>query len=66
MIGEREYDTQTTLPAFARLELRARGFRFTVIEADSTDPNAFPGLENALQEADLLVLSVRRRTLPSA
>jgi nicotinamidase-related amidase/type 1 glutamine amidotransferase len=65
VIGEKEYRTRETLPAFARKELEPRGVRSTFVHVSEKDPNDFPGLE-ALEEADLLVLSVRRRTPPSA
>ena len=60
MIGEREYETQRTLPAFARAELEPRGVKCTFVYASADDKNDFPGLE-ALKTADLMVLSVRRR-----
>ena len=63
VIGEREYETRHTLPIFAEQHLVPRGFRYTVVHADADDRNAFPGLD-AVQDADLLVLSVRRRNLP--
>ena len=62
MIGEDEYHTWETLPEFAERDLRPRGYRVTVINADPTDKNNFPGLVDALRTADLLVVSVRRRT----
>src|SRR5574339_57141 len=62
MIGEDEYHTWDTLPAFAKRELEPRGYRITTIQADKTDKNNFPGLVEALQSADLLFISVRRRT----
>jgi putative membrane-bound dehydrogenase-like protein len=65
MIGEDEYRTWETLPAFVKRELDPLGFRTTVVMADPKDPNHFPGLE-ALRDADLLFLSVRRRTPPEA
>ena len=60
LIGEDEYKTETTLPAFARKELEPMGIRCTFIIADPKRPHDFPGIE-ALDDADLLVLSVRRR-----
>lgn len=63
VIGEREYDTKTTLPAFAKSELGPSDVRCTFIYADEKDGNRFPGLE-AVRTADLLFLSVRRRALP--
>jgi type 1 glutamine amidotransferase len=62
MIGEDEYQTWDTLPEFARKELEPRGHRVTIVHADPADKNHFPGLVDALRSADLLVLSVRRRT----
>jgi type 1 glutamine amidotransferase len=62
MIGEDEYKTWETLPEFAHRDLKPAGYRVTVIHADATDKNHFPGLIGALKEADLLFLSVRRRT----
>ncbi len=62
MIGEEEYHTWETLPEFAEKELKPLGHRVTIINADATDKNNFPGLVEALRDADLLFLSVRRRT----
>jgi type 1 glutamine amidotransferase/nicotinamidase-related amidase len=63
-LGEDEYKTAQTLPAFARNELEWRGFRVTAVEPDAGDKNNFPGLVAALKDADLVLLSVRRRALP--
>lgn len=62
LIGEKEYLTKDTLPAFAEKEL-AKDFRVHVIHAHPEEKNRFPGIE-ALKDADVLCLSVRRRTLP--
>jgi type 1 glutamine amidotransferase len=64
LIGEDEYKTETTLPAFARTELEPAGLRVTVIHASKEDPNDFPGMVQALAEADLVFISIRRRTPP--
>src|SRR4051794_22616464 len=61
MIGEDVYRTGETLPAFIKQELAPLGFRTTIVTADPMDPNHFPGIE-AIRDADLLVLSVRRTT----
>lgn len=61
LIGEKEYKTQDTLPAFAEAHL-ADQFRVHVVHAHPEEPNRFPGIE-AVREADLLVISVRRRAL---
>ncbi len=64
MIGEDEYHTWETLPEFAEKDLKPLGYRISIIHADAADKNQFPGLTTALREADLLFLSVRRRTPP--
>lgn len=64
-LAEQEYDSRTTLPAFARKYLEA-DFRCSFASAkgdQGEDRNDVPGLE-ALYDADLLVLSMRRRALP--
>ncbi len=66
MVGEQEYKTRETLPVFAKAELDPAKYRVTFIEASPEKPNEFPGLTDALQDADLLFLSVRRRTPPRA
>lgn len=62
VIGDEEYQTDKTLPEFAKQHLDRR-FRCTFLPADPTNRNDIPGL-SALYDADLLVLSVRRRFLP--
>lgn len=64
LIGEDEYRTWETLPEFARTEVAARGHEVRIVQADPADKHRFPGLLDALREADLLVVSVRRRALP--
>ena len=61
MIGEKEYSTASTLPVFAKQHLEYRGMRCTFVNVDENDPNNFLGLK-ALKDADLLFISVRRRT----
>ena len=63
VIAENPYDTKTTLPRFVTRQL-GNDFRVTVLHADDFDRNRIPGLE-AVQSADLLVLSIRRRLLPA-
>ena len=65
VIADDEYKSEQTLPAFARQHL-GREFRSTFCYAqgnDVTNRNDVPGME-ALYDADLLVLSMRRRALP--
>jgi type 1 glutamine amidotransferase len=65
MIGESEYNTASTLPMFAKKQLEYRGIRCSFVHVNENDPNDFAGIE-ALKDADLLFLSVRRRTPPKA
>lgn len=62
MIGEKEYKTIETLPDFAKQQLSEQ-FRVTFATPDPDDPNRFLGL-GALESADVLLVSVRRRALP--
>jgi type 1 glutamine amidotransferase/nicotinamidase-related amidase len=59
--GEQEYDAKATLPAFAKGELEKLGFACTHLNSD--DPNTLGDL-SAMDDADVLVLFLRRRTLP--
>lgn len=68
VIGEREYETEVTLPAFAATELTPRGYDCVFVYANGNEGparNEFPGIE-AVDEADILVVSTRRRALPTA
>ncbi len=62
VMAEDEYKTSTTLPAFAAKEL-GKDFRVSLLFASEKNKNDIPGLE-ALDEADVLLLSTRRRPLP--
>jgi type 1 glutamine amidotransferase len=59
LIGEPEYDTKTTVPAFAKAELEPRGVECTFSILPSEESDRFPNID-ALKEADLLFISVRR------
>ena len=63
MIGEPEYGTSTNLPNFAKAELESRGVHctFSILTNDASD--SFPGME-ALKQADILFISVRRHAPP--
>ena len=64
LIGEQEYETKETLPRFADDQL-ADDFKVTYVHADSDNMHHFPGI-TAIRGADVLLLSVRRRTPPIA
>jgi type 1 glutamine amidotransferase len=64
VMAEPEYATDRTLPKFAADEL-GKDFRVSLVFGSQTDPAELPGLE-ALADADVLVVSVRRRALKSA
>ena len=60
VIGDDEYKTEKTLPAFANAELEPLGVRCTFVIADPKTPHDFKGIE-ALNDADLMIVSARRR-----
>lgn len=62
LIGEQEYMTAQTLPVFAENHLY-KDMKVSYVVADSDDMNHFPGIE-VVRDADLLLVSVRRRTPP--
>lgn len=64
LIGDDEYKTEVTLPAFAETDLKPIDLDVTIIHADPKDKNQFPGMAEALKNADLVLVSVRRRTPP--
>ncbi|MGB0655910.1 MAG: ThuA domain-containing protein [Pirellulales bacterium] len=61
LIAEREYQTEQTLPDFCKQYVRDGKSSF--VYADPHEPNKLIGSE-VVDTADLLVVSVRRRTLP--
>ncbi|MFO1094966.1 MAG: isochorismatase family protein [Planctomycetaceae bacterium] len=60
--AEDEYKTEETLPKFAADQL-GKVFRITMLFGSETERNSIPGTE-AIDEADVLLVSVRRRPLP--
>lgn len=64
LIGEQEYDTKTTLPQFAKQHL-ADKYDVSFVYASNDDPNSFDEIER-VRQADVLLVSVRRRTPPAA
>jgi nicotinamidase-related amidase/type 1 glutamine amidotransferase len=64
VMAEPEYATDRTLPKFAAEEL-GKDFRVSLVFGCQSDPAELPGLE-ALADADVLVVSVRRRALKPA
>jgi type 1 glutamine amidotransferase/nicotinamidase-related amidase len=64
LIGDDEYKTEVTLPAFAETELKPIGIDVQIVHANPQNKNDFPGMAQAVQDADLVLVSVRRRTPP--
>ncbi len=62
VMAEQGYETNKTLPALAAKSLD-KNYRISYVFADEKTGNILPGLE-IIQEADVLLLSVRRRLLP--
>ena len=64
IIGENEYHTWETLPEFARKELEWRGYQVSYVTASNKEGDAnFTNFE-AIKDADLVLVSTRRRTPP--
>jgi nicotinamidase-related amidase/type 1 glutamine amidotransferase len=61
MISEDEYHTEKTLVEWARIHL-AKSCEVSFVFEDLSQPGTFPGIE-ALEQADALLVSVRRRPL---
>ena len=59
------YEAHRTIPKFAETLDREHGLRTTVLLGEGEQPSfRFPGLQEALAEADLLVVFFRRSALP--
>jgi type 1 glutamine amidotransferase/nicotinamidase-related amidase len=63
VIAEDEYQTERTLPRFAREHL-GKHFSVEFVFGSETDRHDVPGVAEALDHADTLFVSVRRRVLP--
>lgn len=63
VMAEDEYRTARTLPEFAEQHL-GRDFRVTLIYQGREDKHNLPGID-ALEEADVVLLSIRRRAFPT-
>jgi hypothetical protein len=64
LIAEDEYRTDRTLPAFTAEQLQ-KDFRISLIYGKPKERGPIPGFE-VLDEADAVLISVRRRVLPEA
>ena len=62
VIAEQEYRTNETLPPFA-LDHLGKEFKVSFVFANEKERNDLPGID-VLNDADVLLLSVRRRVLP--
>jgi sugar lactone lactonase YvrE/nicotinamidase-related amidase/type 1 glutamine amidotransferase len=62
VMAENEYHTSTTLPRFAADHL-GRDFRVTTVFGSDNQRNSIPGFE-VIDEADAVLISIRRRVLP--
>jgi nicotinamidase-related amidase len=62
VVGEDEYKTEQSLPVFAARYL-GKEFRTLFVYSSETNKYDFPGME-AIDQADVLFISVRRRVLP--
>ncbi|MDA1015635.1 MAG: isochorismatase family protein [Planctomycetota bacterium] len=64
VMAEREYRTNESLPKFAAEQL-GQEFKVSLVHANDKERNDLPSIE-VLQDADLALISVRRRVLPAA
>ena len=64
LVAEDEYKTEESLPKFASQYL-GRDYRVSFVFGSDSDRGDIPGIE-ALDQADALLVSVRRRPLPAA
>lgn len=64
LCAEREYRTNESLPKFA-LEQLGQNYRVSFVWENADDRNDLPGMD-VVDSADVLLVSVRRRTLPAA
>ena len=64
VMAEQLYKSAETLPKFA-VEHLGKSFRISYVYANAKDKNDLPGID-ILSEADVVMLSVRRRHLPKA
>ncbi|MFN0054964.1 MAG: ThuA domain-containing protein [Planctomycetales bacterium] len=64
VVAEDEYKTEVSLPEFAARHL-GKEFRTTFVFGSETERFNIPGLD-VLEQADVMVVSVRRRPLPAA
>jgi nicotinamidase-related amidase/type 1 glutamine amidotransferase len=63
LISEPEYKTDETLPRFAAETLTRLGLEPTVLIGDPKK-YTLPGMAEAIEESDLVLLSIRRQALP--
>jgi len=66
LIGDDEYKTEVSLPAFVKSDLEPLGFEVTIVHSDPQDKNSFPGMADAIRKADVVLVSARRRLPPKA
>lgn len=64
VIAEDEYKTEQSLPVFA-LEKLGHDYRVSIVYGTESDRNLIPGIEQ-IRDADVALISVRRRVLPPA
>lgn len=63
LLGEDEYQTAKTLPKFAAEQL-GKNYRISFVHLDQQTKASFPGID-VVRQADILLISARRRPLPA-
>jgi type 1 glutamine amidotransferase len=65
LVGDSEYQTSETVPAWAKAEVEPKGIRCTFLIDDPKKPFDFPQLAE-LKNADAFFVCIRRRGIPPA
>ena len=63
VIAENEYETDRTIPEWVANSGLGKNYKVSVVFGSDKERNDIPGLE-IVNEADILMMSIRRRTLP--
>jgi nicotinamidase-related amidase len=66
LIGDEEYHPEVHVPKFVKSDLEPLGFEVTIVQNDPQDKDKFPGMAEAVRNADVVFIAVRRHTPPKA
>ncbi len=66
IMGDEEYHPELHVPQFMKSDLQPLGFEVTIVQNDPQDKDKFPGMAEAIRNADIVFIAVRRHTPPKA